>query len=339
MKVLVTGAGGRIGTHLCHLLLAQGHDVRAFGVVDDPNLLALGPAGAEVVTGDLELPETLTDAVSGVDAVCHLAAALTTHDVSDDRYVDVNLRGTFNVLEAARRGAPDLQRFVYTSSDAVYWSTAATDGPIDETHALLPGTVYGATKVGAELLCRSFWQTYGIPFTTMRPTATANPAELIRADSVFGRRWFLQSAISWYSARVAPSPVETSLLTALLAADDGTDKLFALVNPDGVSSLSSFGDARDAAAGMRAMIEPAAAIGEAFNIGPATPHSDRELVEYIGERLGLPVVEIRHAAARPTWNISSQKAQDRLDYRPTRSVFTMIDEAVAQLAATGGRPA
>jgi UDP-glucose 4-epimerase len=339
MKVLVTGAGGRIGTHLSRSLLTGGHEVRAFGLAGDPRLAALAERGAEVILGDLEVQESLRDAVRGVDAVCHLAAALTTHDVADGRYVDVNLRGTFNLLEVVRELAPDLQRFVYTSSDAVYWGGGdahASYLPVDEAHALRPGSVYGATKMGAEELCRSFWRTYGIPFTVMRPTATADPGELIRPDSVFGRRWFLQAAIAWYAGRSPLRSPDRSLLDALRSADDGTDKLYALVDVDGTSSLSMLGDARDAAAGMNAMLEPPEAVGEAFNIGPGAPHADRELVHHLGERLGQDVVEIRHPSVRPSWHISSAKARGVLGFRPSRTVFEMVDEAVDHAVARRG---
>lgn len=335
MRVLVTGAGGRIGSHLSRTLLSEGHQVRAFGLPGDKGLAALAGDGAEVVPGDLESAESLPDVVRGVDAVCHLAAALTTHGASDDRFVDVNLRGTFNLLEAVRTAAPDVRRFVYTSSDAVYWPSVG-DGaiylPVDESHPLLAGSVYGATKAGAEQLCRSFWRTYGIPFTVMRPTATAGADELLDPRSVFGRRWFLDAAIAWYSSRKVLSPVEQSLLETLRAADDGTQKLYCLVDPDGKSSLTMLTDARDTAAGMRAMIEPAEAVGEAFNIGPASPHSDRELIEYIGDRLALTVVEIRHPAVRPSWYVSSTKARGVLGYKPTRTVFDMVDEAAIPTA-------
>ena len=337
MKILVTGAGGRIGTHLSRLLLGEGHEVRAFALSEDPQLSALDAAGAQVFVGDLERPESLAHAVAGVDSVCHLAAALTTHDVSDDRYVDVNLRGTFNLLEAVRQRAPGLRRFVYTSSDAVYWSTEESGSePIDETHELLPGTVYGATKVGAELLCRSFWRTYGVPFTVMRPTATANPGELVHDESVFGRRWFLGSAIRWLGGRAEPTAAQTSLLAELRKIDDGTEKLFALVAEDGSSSQSTLGDARDAAAGMRAMLEGDAPVGQAFNVGPAAPHDDRDLVEHIGRRLGLEVVQVRHWSVRPSWCISTAKARRVLGYRPQRSVFSMVDEATSGRTAQEG---
>jgi nucleoside-diphosphate-sugar epimerase len=79
------------------------------------------------------------------------------------------------------------------------------------------------------------------------------------------------------------------------------------------------------------MIEPAAAAGEAFNIGPATPHVERDLVEHLGRRLGLEVVEVRHASARPSWHVSSAKATRLLGYIPTIDAFAMVD------AATGVR--
>ena len=344
VDVLVTGAGGRIGSHLSRLLLAEGHTVRAFGLAGDPGLARVGEAGAEVYDGDLEVPDDLRPAVTGVDAVCHLAAALTTHDVPDDRFVDVNLRGTFNVLEAARQHAPGIRRFVYVSSDAVYLSldeNAAEGeeaGVIDETTPQLPGTVYGATKVGAELLCRSYWKTYGIPCSVMRPTATAAPAEFISPSSVFGRRWFVNAALAWYQARPRLSDEDRAILAGLREIDDPDRTLFLLTGPDGLAGTVTYGDSRDAAAGLRAMIDSDAAVGEAFNIGPAAPCSERDFAEHLGARLGFGVAEIRRPGPRRQWRVSSDKARRVLGYSPAHDPLGMIDEAVAQLSVTERSP-
>ncbi len=336
MKVLVTGAAGRIGSHLSLGLLAEGHTVRAFGLPGDPGLARLGDAGAQVIEGDLEAPDDLVPAVSGIDAICHLGAALTTHDVSDDRFVDVNLRGTFNVLEAARQHAPGIKRFVYTSSDAVYLSGDDDHAvTIDETHPQRPGTVYGATKVGAELLSRSYWKTYGVPITVMRPTATANPGEFVRPDTVFGRRWFASAAIGWLTTHPRDAAASPGLLEDLRAA--GEEALYVLTGPDGVAGTVTYGDARDAAAGMRAMLENDAAIGEAFNIGQATPVSERDFAEHLGERLGLDVVVIKQDKPRRHWRISSKKAHTMLGYQPLRDPLAMIDEATSEADATRRR--
>jgi UDP-glucose 4-epimerase len=336
LKVLITGAAGRIGSHLSLGLLAEGHSVRAFGLAGDPGLARLADAGTEVFEGDLEAPDDLIPAVSGADAICHLGAALTTHDVTDDRFVDVNLRGTYNILEAARRHAPGIKRFVYTSSDAVYLSGDNDHAhTIDETHPQRPGTVYGATKVGAELLSRSFWKTYGIPITVMRPTATANPGEFIRTDTVFARRWFASVAIDWLTTHPRDAAASPGLLDDLRAV--GQDKLYVLTGPDGVAGTVTYGDARDAAAGMLAMLENDAAVGEAFNIGPAAPVSERDFAEHLGKRLGLEVAVIKQDKPRRHWRISSKKAQVMLGYAPRRNPLGMIDEAAGEPDATEGR--
>jgi UDP-glucose 4-epimerase len=331
VDVLVTGAGGRIGTHLTRRLLARGARVRALAEPGDPRAEALRELGAEVVAGDLTDAASLRTATSEVDAVCHLAAALTLHGSSDERLVDVNLRGTFNLLDAVRRNAPRIHRFVYVSSDAVYWRGLgeAEYLPVDELHPLHGGSVYGATKVGAEQLCRAFAATYGVPVAIMRPTATADPAELVDRSGAFARRWYVRSALAWYAAKPTLTASEASLVAALDRLDDGTDRMFVLVAPDGTSSMSMLTAAEDAAAGLAAMIEPPEAVGEAFNIGPADPHVERDLIHHLGDRLGLEVVDIPHPSTRPSWYVSSAKATKLLGYAPTTDAFAMADAAGA----------
>lgn len=334
MDVLITGAGGRIGSELARILVAEGHVVRALGLPGDPGLARLA-GELEVATffADLTEPASLTDAVEGVDAVCHLAAALTTHDVEDRLYVDVNFNGTYNLLAAVREHAPDVSRFVYTSSDAVYWPALTQKPlylPVDEAHPLTAGSVYGATKIGAEAMCRAFWRTYGVPHVVMRPTATASPSELLDPVSPFGRRWFLHTAIHWLEEHER-TPGEDALLERLREIEDPESKLLLLTDPEGVASLTMITDARDVASAMRLMIDSPEATGEAFNVGPQAPHSDRELVSALSAALDLEVVEVRYEAVRPSWYVSSAKAKALLGYRPQRSVFDMVAEA------TGGR--
>jgi UDP-glucose 4-epimerase len=332
MDVLITGAGGRIGSQLARILVAEGHTVRPFGLPDDPGLKTISEElGVAAHFGDLTQPESLVGAVSGVDAVCHLAAALTTHDVADDRFVDVNLLGTYNLLVAAREHAPSISRFVYTSSDAVYWPGLTRRPlylPIDESHPLAAGSVYGASKIGAEAMCRAFALSYGIPYVVMRPTATASPSELIDPDSPFGRRWFLGSAIRWLESHDR-NAADEELLIKLRRLDVGEPRLILLTDPTGVASLTMLTDARDVARAMRAMIDRPEAVGEAFNVGPMAPHSDRELITALSEALDLEAVEVAHAAVRPSWYVSSAKARGLLGYVAEHSVFDMVAEAVA----------
>src|SRR5690606_13542061 len=143
----------------------------------------------------------------------------------DDLVIQANFVGTYNLLVAARDNAPALQRFVYVSSDAVYWRTATAGSavlPVTEQFPRVGGTVYGATKVGAEQLCTAFLESYGMRTTVARPTMTVVPDELIDPDSAFGRRWFVGGARRWWNSRPALSPLEADFARELgdSSADD-----------------------------------------------------------------------------------------------------------------------
>ena len=332
MKVLITGAAGRMGAHLTRRLVTEGHEVRAFVLPGDPNNQAIDGPGVEIVPGRLEDVDAVEGAVGGVDAIVALAGALTSRLASDRQFFDVNLGGTFNLLMAARSQMPRIQRFIYASSDAVYWSGWSTPPaflPVDETHPRIPGSIYGATKVGAEELAFQFRRTFGIPSVVIRPTATADAWELIEPDSVFGRRIFVQGCIRFLSGLPSRSPDDEELLETLRAHDDGTEQLFVLADERGQVPATNLADARDLAQGIHLALVRREAVGEAFNIGPAAPHGEDELVHHIADRLRMRVMVIPRPHVRPSWYVSSAKARGILGYRPEHTVFSMVDEAVA----------
>ncbi|MBM4407299.1 MAG: NAD(P)-dependent oxidoreductase [Chloroflexi bacterium] len=332
MRVLVTGAAGRMGAHLTRRLVTEGHEVRAFVLPGDPNNQAIDGPGVEIVSGRLEDVAAVEAAVDGVDAIAALAGALTSRLASDRQFYEVNIGGTFNLLMAARAQMPRIQRFVYASSDAVYWSGWHTPPlflPVDETHPRIPGSIYGATKVSAEELSLQFRRTYGVPSVVIRPTATADTWELIEPDSVFGRRIFLQGCIRFLSGLANRSADDDELLETLRAHDDGAEQLFVLADEQGQVPATNLADARDLAQGLHLALTRPEAIGETFNIGPAAPYGEDELVRHIGAALGLRVVVIPRPHVRASWYVSSVKARGILGYRPQHTVFSMVDEAVA----------
>lgn len=337
MRVLITGAAGRIGTWVTDAVLGRGHSVRAFVLPGDRARWA-GHPDVEVAEGNLEDPQSVAAAVEGMAAVVHLAGALTSRGCTDRQFIDHNITGTFNLLIAARDRAAGMRRFIYASSDAVYWAGGAAPAsylPVDELHPRLPGTVYGTSKVCAEELCLSFMRQTGLPVTIARFSATADAEELIEPDSVFGRRTFLRSAIESYETVVAPTTHDQAALAALHAVDGGGEGLFAFTDETGRPPTFSLNDARDAADCVVRLLENPAAIGEAFNIGPIAPYEQTVLVAYLAAKLSLPWARVPVPGLRPSWYVSSLKARMLLGYQPTRTVLDMIDEALDRRAGGG----
>ena len=331
MLILVTGATGRIGSHLTRALVRAGHTVRALVVPGDPRAAALDGLGVEQVVGRLESRDAVTAAARGVAAVYHLGGALTSRGNTDEEFFEYNVRGTFNLLMAVRDQAPRLRRFVYASSDAVYFR-GGTHGacylPIDEAHPRIPGTVYGASKVSAEELCLSFWRGYSIPVTILRFGATADARELVTPTSTFARWLFLRAATEHLSRATGGWTDEAESLAILRGLDNGTEQLVVLADRDGRPEVRQWADACDIAAGCMQVLDTPAAVGEAFNLSGTAPFSLDELVRYIAAELGLGYVRARLPIARAAWYHSSAKARDTFGYEPRRTVFDMVDEAV-----------
>lgn len=185
-KVLVTGAGGFIGSHLVERLVRDGHEVRAFVHYNAEgswhNLEKL-PAdvlsSVEVITGDIADPFFVDSAVSGRDIVYHLAAliGIPYSYVAPAAYVSTNIVGTLNVLQACRRN--DTARMVHTSTSETYGSAQYV--PIDEDHPLVGQSPYSASKIGADKLVESYWRSFELPVCTIRPFNTFGPRQSARA--------------------------------------------------------------------------------------------------------------------------------------------------------------
>lgn len=185
-KVLVTGADGFIGSHLAEELVRQGHKVKAFVYYNSFNtwgwLDTLSKdiiKEVEVFTGDIRDPNGVRKALTDVDKVFHLAAliAIPFSYHSPDSYVDTNIKGTLNVLQAAR----DLQlsRVLITSTSEVYGTAQYV--PIDENHPFQGQSPYSATKIGADRLAESFYRSFNMPITIVRPFNTYGPRQSARA--------------------------------------------------------------------------------------------------------------------------------------------------------------
>jgi len=185
-KILVTGADGFIGSHLTEMLVEKGYQVRAFVLYNSFNTwgwLDTLPVETmrqiEVFTGDIRDPNGVREALRGCEAVFHLAAliAIPFSYHSPDSYVDTNIKGTLNVLQAAR----DLEtkRVLVTSTSEVYGTARYV--PIDEKHPFQGQSPYSATKIGADRLAEAFYRSFDLPVTIVRPFNTYGPRQSARA--------------------------------------------------------------------------------------------------------------------------------------------------------------
>ncbi|MDD5029132.1 MAG: SDR family NAD(P)-dependent oxidoreductase, partial [Rhodoferax sp.] len=185
-KILVTGADGFIGSHLTEALVRAGYDVRAFVLYNSFNswgwLDRCVPdvkGKFEVFSGDVRDPNGVRTAMKGCDAVLHLAAliAIPYSYHSPDTYVDTNIKGTLNIVQAAR----DLgvSKVVQTSTSEVYGTARFV--PITEDHPLQGQSPYSASKIGADQIAMSFYTSFGTPVTLLRPFNTYGPRQSARA--------------------------------------------------------------------------------------------------------------------------------------------------------------
>ncbi len=185
-RVLVTGADGFIGSHLVERLVELGADVSAFCLYNSNGSLGwLDQSAREVRSalrvrlGDVRDARFVEESARGVDVIFHLAALISIpHSYqAPESFLDTNIKGTLNVLEAARRTG--VRRVVQTSTSEVYGTP--DDVPIRETHPLHGQSPYSASKIGADMLCEAYHRSFEVPVVTLRPFNTYGPRQSLRA--------------------------------------------------------------------------------------------------------------------------------------------------------------
>lgn len=296
MKILVTGADGFIGSHLTELLVEKGHHVRAMalynsldsrGWLDTLNASVLQQI--EVVSGDIRDPHFVRTSVKGCDAVLNLAAliAIPYSYVAPESYVQTNMMGTLNVVQAARD--LEISKVVHVSTSEVYGTAQFV--PITEDHPLVGQSPYAATKIGADQLALSFWRSFGTPVAIVRPFNTYGPRQSTRA-------------------------VIPTIITQIAAGQKQ-------IRLGATHPTRDFNFVRDTARGMLSVLLSDASLGEVINIGSGFEISIGDTARMIGEVMGADVefVEDRDRT-RPTKSeverlfACNKKARALLDWTP-----------------------
>jgi nucleoside-diphosphate-sugar epimerase len=335
MKILVTGASGRIGRGLVAALLERDHQVRCLVLPQDPHigeLAALG-AGVEILRGHLEYYAEVEPAVAGMDAVFHLGAAMGAF--TDYQFFEANVRGTFHVLQAVRRVAPGIRRFVFPSTDAVYEKYVSGG----YRTAINPDTTprdgkgaYAMTKILGEEMCWSFMRTYDIPAVVLRLPVARAAAEL----PAFYEFWV--DGLLRHKRGQCHVDAEAEQAVAILEAlqREGGERRRLLLAKDefGQPYQRVYVDVRDVVQALLLALEKESVVGHAFCVvGKDQPTPADKVVPYLAEKLGRPYVEVSLPGVPTYYTHNAAKARALLGYRPVYDTLAMIDEAVACGAA------
>jgi len=297
VKVLVTGADGFIGSHLTEALVKSGHDVRAFVLYNSFNSWGWLDHTSksirdhlDVFSGDIRDPNGVRTAMKDCDAVLHLAAliAIPYSYHSPDTYIDTNVKGTLNVLQAARDQG--VRRVIHTSTSEVYGTARFV--PITEDHPLQGQSPYSASKIGADQLAYSFYTSFDLPVVIARPFNTYGPRQSARA--------------------VIP--------TIITQMANGQRK----IRLGAVSPTRDFNFVSDTVAGFISALESSAGLGEVINFGSNFEISIGDTAQLIAEVMNREVeIDTDETRLRPEnseverlWADNS-KAKKLLNWQPS----------------------
>ncbi len=282
MKVFITGADGFIGSHLAEALVRDGHDVTALALYNSIGLegwLAELPneirKELRVVHGDVRDPEQMLHVVRGNDWVLHLAAliGIPYSYIAPRSYVDTNIGGTLNILEASKNN--EVAKIVVTSTSEVYGS--ALEVPMRESHPKQPQSPYSATKIAADALALSYWHAFDLPVTVARPFNTYGPRQSLRA--------------------VIPT-IMLQLLTGKRALQLGN-----------LDATRDFNYVADTAQGLLSLAKSEAAIGREINLSSGKEISVRNLALMIAETMHVNPEEIQFVTDRERLRPSSSEVE------------------------------
>ena len=321
--VFLTGGAGRIGRRVLVKLLDRGYHVRVLVHNNEPE--GITSSGMTLVRGDVRDRSSFAEAVAGCDFVCHLAAVFEMGTAVEDRLENDHLfdhlvRGTYNVLEAARQ-AGSVRLFTFASSDAVFCAIYREHEEVitEEVEITLrPGRFYSLAKATLEALCANYEKSYGLPCAIHRVGWTLDESDVLQAFEP-----------EFWETLLAPG--EQERLDALRAEGRG---LIAPLYEDGTSVEVQLAHADDIADGFVLAVEhPRAAAGEIFNIAGAAPFRFLDCIERVARGLDRPWAGIR-LSGLGRYRISNDKAGRLLGYAPQYTIDRMIDLALER--RTGG---
>ncbi len=319
MKVLVSGASGRVGSRLAAALLQAGHAVHGF------DLRASGrqAAGYTETVGALQNPKHAAKAVEGVEVILHLGAFMSWAPDDSAAMFEANVEGTRVLLEAA--AGAGVRRFVFASSGEVYPETAPQVLPVTEAHPLQPNSPYGLTKLLGEELVRFHQRSGTLETVILRFAHTQDAAELLDEQSYFsGPRFFLQPRIRQQEAFGNPANADL-----LRAHDPGAPAHVLARNEDGRPFMMHITDTRDMVAGLMLALDHPDAAGGTFNLGATDPVDFAPLLDKMAAITGYKVIPVDFPGPGVYYHTSNELIRTKLGFEPQWTIDRMLEEAAA----------
>ncbi|MEM7134675.1 MAG: NAD(P)-dependent oxidoreductase [Chloroflexota bacterium] len=327
MKILITGISGRIGANLAKQLVEQGHSVRGLIWPRDPRREKLAAFNVDLVDGDLTSRSDVARAMVDIEAVYHLGAAFQGGGpFTNDEYFEINVRGTFNMLEASRERGNALRHFFYASSDAIYqkYVLGGIPEPIHEdTMPVLPSGLYPMTKRLGEDLCLDYHRTFGLPATIFRFALARAGDEILDFPQFYIEHWLQVYAHKTSSAGQA-------VYSELKKLEEAGVELLIAQDENGKSYRKHIVDVRDMVAGMLCALGNSEASGQAFHLAAPEAFTWEATIPYLASALGLKYGQVALRDQVPTdYSFDLSKSRAILGYQPQYDIVTMIDDAIA----------
>lgn len=311
MNILITGITGRIGANLATQLVERGHCLRGLVWPRDPRVENLKQMQVELVEGSLTEPTAVARAVEGVEAVYHLGAAFQGGGpFTDEEFFEINVRGTFNMLEAVRR-AKGIGQFLFASTDAIYdkYIPGGMSAPIDEQTPRMPQGAYALTKALGEELCTGYWHSYQVPTTILRF------AMVRAADEILDFPQF-------YLSKMKETHPE------LAALWQGRECAVLLKDRRNRPFKKHIADVRDIAHGCLCALGKERAFGETFQLAGPRPFTWDEVSYRLAKLRDMPHVEAAVQGTPTFYEFNLRKAEEYLGFSPRYDVVRMIVDAL-----------
>lgn len=328
MRVLITGATGRVGANMVRRLLSSGIEVKAMVMPNDPQAGKLdGFSNLHVIEADLRNQEAVDHACEGVTHVVHLAAQLVRGDTPVDTFYDINAFGTLRLLEGILRAGTGIERFVLASTDGTYRPGDPPEVPLSEDAEQEPADYYGTSKLLGEIILRNHAAQFDIPFAIVRFATVVSPEEaadvfrLRRIRALLRRAELGKDTNIWQLFDGRPNLLE------ILDASAGSlpdDTAVGLVGPGSVPWTLHMVDVRDAVEGVYRALTKTTASGGVFNIAAAEPTAYVEGATLLSELFDVPQLTVKMPITHRL-ELAIDAGESVLGYQPAHDYRSTVE--------------